>query len=37
MAVTDRVSDCLLRLPLWLPDLDVQRVINAVRGHLGRA
>lgn len=37
MAVTDRVSDCLLRLPLWLPDLDVQRVIDAVHGHLARA
>lgn len=37
MPVTDRVSDCLLRMPLWLPDLDVQRVIDAVRSHLARA
>lgn len=35
MPVTDRVSDCLLRLPLWLPDLDVDRVIGALRAHLG--
>ncbi|MBB5209163.1 dTDP-4-amino-4,6-dideoxygalactose transaminase [Chiayiivirga flava] len=30
MAVTDRVSETLLRLPLWLPDLDVDRVIASV-------
>ncbi len=29
--VTDRVSDCLVRLPLWLPDMDQQRVIDTVR------
>ena len=34
MTVTDRVSDCLLRLPLWLPDLDIERVIEAVQSHL---
>jgi dTDP-4-amino-4,6-dideoxygalactose transaminase len=37
MPVTDRTSDCLLRLPLWLPDLDIERVIDAVDTHLGRA
>jgi dTDP-4-amino-4,6-dideoxygalactose transaminase len=30
LAVTDRVSDSLVRLPLWLPDLDQPRVIEAV-------
>ena len=30
LAVTDRVSDSLVRLPLWLPDLDQARVIEAV-------
>lgn len=30
LAVTDRVSDTLLRLPLWLPDLDVNRVIEVL-------
>lgn len=34
LATTDRVSDTLLRLPLWLPDLDVARVIAAVIRHL---
>jgi len=29
LAVTDRVSDSLVRLPLWLPDLDQARVIEA--------
>ena len=28
LAVTDRVSDSLVRLPLWLPDLDQARVIE---------
>jgi dTDP-4-amino-4,6-dideoxygalactose transaminase len=37
MPVTDRSSDCLLRLPLWLPDLDIERVIGAVLTHLGPA
>jgi dTDP-4-amino-4,6-dideoxygalactose transaminase len=37
MPVTDRTSDCLLRLPLWLPDLDIERVIGAVHMHLGPA
>jgi dTDP-4-amino-4,6-dideoxygalactose transaminase len=37
MTVTDRVSDCLLRLPLWLPDLDIERVIEAVQSHLAYA
>jgi len=30
MPVTDRISDTLLRLPLWLPNLDIERVIEAV-------
>jgi len=30
LEVTDRVSDCLVRLPLWLPDMDQQRVIDTV-------
>ena len=30
LAITDRVSDSLVRLPLWLPDLDQARVIEAV-------
>ncbi len=34
MANTDRVSDCLMRLPLWLPDLDIERVISALQQHL---
>lgn len=32
--VTDRVSDTLLRLPLWLPDLDIEAVIEAMLEHL---
>jgi len=31
LAVTDHASDCLVRLPLWLPDLDQERVIEAVK------
>ncbi len=34
LATTDRVSDTLLRLPLWLPDLDVERVVASVLHHL---
>jgi dTDP-4-amino-4,6-dideoxygalactose transaminase len=34
LPVTDRTSDTLLRLPLWLPDLDVERVIGAMQSHL---
>jgi dTDP-4-amino-4,6-dideoxygalactose transaminase len=34
MEVTDRVSDTLLRLPMWLPDMDIERVIAAVRNQL---
>lgn len=30
LAVTERTSECLVRLPLWLPDLDQARVIDAV-------
>jgi len=30
MPVTDRASDCLVRLPLWLPDMQQDRVIDAV-------
>jgi len=30
LAVTDRTSERLVRLPLWLPDLDQARVIDAV-------
>lgn len=30
MPVTDRVGDCLVRLPLWLPDMQQDRVIEAV-------
>lgn len=37
MTVTDAASDCLVRLPLWLPDLDVGRVVDAVRDFCGRA
>lgn len=29
--VTDRVSDCLVRLPLWLAGMDQGRVIDAVK------
>jgi dTDP-4-amino-4,6-dideoxygalactose transaminase len=35
MTVTDRTSDTLLRLPLWLPDLEIERVIDALSAHLG--
>jgi dTDP-4-amino-4,6-dideoxygalactose transaminase len=35
MVNTDRAGDCLLRLPLWLPDLDIERVIGALSEHLG--
>jgi dTDP-4-amino-4,6-dideoxygalactose transaminase len=31
---TDRVSDTLLRLPMWLPDLDIERVIAVLSRHL---
>jgi dTDP-4-amino-4,6-dideoxygalactose transaminase len=34
LPVTDRTSDTLLRLPLWLPDLDIERVIGAMQSHL---
>jgi dTDP-4-amino-4,6-dideoxygalactose transaminase len=34
MVNTDRAGDCLLRLPLWLPDLDIERVIGALNTHL---
>lgn len=30
MLVTDRAGDCLVRLPLWLPDMQQDRVIEAV-------
>ena len=30
LAVTDRTGECLVRLPLWLPDMDQPRVIEAV-------
>jgi dTDP-4-amino-4,6-dideoxygalactose transaminase len=30
LAITDRVSDSLVRLPLWLPTLDEPRVLAAV-------
>ncbi len=35
LKVTNRVSDTLLRLPLWLPDLDIERVIAGVLRNLG--
>lgn len=31
---TDRAGDTLLRLPLWLPDLEIERVVEALLGHL---
>lgn len=34
MQHTDRTGDTLLRLPLWLPDLDIERVIDALCKHL---
>jgi dTDP-4-amino-4,6-dideoxygalactose transaminase len=30
LAMTDRAGECLVRLPLWLPDMDQPRVIEAV-------
>jgi dTDP-4-amino-4,6-dideoxygalactose transaminase len=30
LPITDDASDRLVRLPLWLPDMDQQRVIDAV-------
>jgi len=30
LEVTDRTSDRLVRLPLWLPDLEQTRVIDAM-------
>jgi dTDP-4-amino-4,6-dideoxygalactose transaminase len=37
LPVTDRVSDTLVRLPLWvgMGDLDVGRVVAAVESALG--
>jgi dTDP-4-amino-4,6-dideoxygalactose transaminase len=32
LPVTTRTSDCLVRLPLWLPDMDQPRVVEAVMG-----
>lgn len=32
--VTDRVSDCLVRLPLWLDGMDQQKVVDAARSTL---
>ena len=32
LAVTDDASQRLVRLPLWLPDMDQSRVIEAVEG-----
>lgn len=37
MAVTNDISDRLVRLPLWLPDLDVERVTDATRGFFARS
>lgn len=37
MSVTDDTSDRLVRLPLWLPDLAVERVIAGVREFCGMA
>jgi dTDP-4-amino-4,6-dideoxygalactose transaminase len=34
MPNTDRAGDTLLRLPLWLPDLEIERVIDALVAHL---
>ncbi|MEO7326047.1 MAG: dTDP-4-amino-4,6-dideoxygalactose transaminase [Dokdonella sp.] len=36
LGVTDRVSDCLVRLPFWLGGMDQQRVIEAIEGFLRR-
>jgi hypothetical protein len=30
--VTTRTSECLVRLPFWLPDMDQPRVVDAVLG-----
>jgi len=30
LAITDRTGERLVRLPLWLPDLDQARVIGTV-------
>ena len=30
LAITDRTGERLVRLPLWLPDIDQARVIDAV-------
>ncbi|MET0232078.1 MAG: dTDP-4-amino-4,6-dideoxygalactose transaminase, partial [Rhodanobacteraceae bacterium] len=32
LAVTTRVSDSLVRLPLWLPNMDQEHVVDAVQG-----
>ena len=37
MAVTDRTSDTLLRLPLWLPDMDTAKVIETLSSGLQHA
>ena len=34
LEVTDRVSDCLVRLPLWLDGMDQQKVVDAARSTL---
>lgn len=34
LGVTERTSERLVRLPLWLPDLDQARVIDAVKAFL---
>jgi len=34
LSITDDVSNRLVRLPLWLPDLDIQRVLNAAKASL---
>lgn len=31
LAVTDRTSDCLVRLPMWLDGMDQERVIDATQ------
>jgi dTDP-4-amino-4,6-dideoxygalactose transaminase len=32
LPVTTRTSECLVRLPFWLPDMDQPRVVDAVLG-----
>jgi dTDP-4-amino-4,6-dideoxygalactose transaminase len=32
LAVTNRTTDSLVRLPLWLPNMDQARVVDAVQG-----